>query len=129
MIMAAGIFVVLVIFSFFYPPGLYLALGYLVIILFLYGGAIFYTTHKRVNRHYFMPKEYHFNNQGVFVKTPVGDQQLKWEQFTRWKKLSDFFVMYLSAHSFIAIPQSDIPPDQLQDFVSILVKHIRKKAG
>jgi hypothetical protein len=127
MIMAAGIFVALLVLSVFYPWSFYLALIYLAVVVILYGGAIFYTTRKRINRYYFLPKQYRFNGQGVSVKTPVGDQQLKWEKFIRWQKLSDIFVLYLSEHSFVAIPQSDVPQEKLQEFITLISRNIRTR--
>ena len=127
MIMAVGIFVALLLLSLFYPWSFYLALIYLVVIVILYGGAIFYNTRKRTNRYYFLTKQYRFNGQGVSVKTPVGDQQLKWEQFISWQKLSDIFVFYLSKHSFVAIPQSDIPQENLQEFVTLISRNIKTR--
>lgn len=127
MIMAGAIFFILLVFSAFFNTGLYLAAIYLLVLVLLYGSAIFYATRKSSNKHYFMTKQYQFNNKGVFVKTPVGDQQLNWEEFINWKKLSEFFVLYVSNHTFIVIPQSSIPSKNTGEFVMLLRNKIKYK--
>lgn len=129
MITAVGIFFILLIFSVFFSAGLFLDLAvvYVVVLVLLYGSAVIYATHKSANRHYFLTKQYQLNNKGVFVKTPVGNQQLKWEEFANWKKLSEFFILYITKHSFIVIPQSAIPSKNLREFISLLRSNIRPR--
>lgn len=126
-VMVGATFIVLLLFSLYMRAFLYLTVIYLLGLILIYGSVIFYKTRKSDNKYYFLTKEYHFNNQGVFVKTPVGNQQLKWEAFTNWRRISDFFILYITNHTYIVIPQSDIPSQKIREFVLLLRNNIKYK--
>ena len=105
--------------------GIYLAFLYLGAVMAAYAFSILNATFRQKNRNYFIPKKYTFSNKGVLTVSANGEHHLKWDAFIDWKRIGDFYIIYVTKHTFIVIPQSAISAGEIPDFQRLLLKQIR----
>lgn len=105
--------------------GMYLPFLYLGAVMVAYAFSIINATFRQKNRNYFIPKKYTFSNKGVLTVSANGEHHLKWDTFIDWKRIGEFYIIYVTKHTFIVIPQSAIPAGELPDFQHLLLKQIK----
>lgn len=105
--------------------GVYLAFLYLGAVMAAYSFSILNATLRKKNRNYFIAKKYTFSNKGVLTVSANGEHHLKWDAFIDWKRIGEFYIIYVTKHTFIVIPQSVIPAGEIPNFQRLLVKHIK----
>ncbi len=76
------------------------------------------------NRTFFLPTKYKFEDIGVSVSTPLTEGKFAWSAFVRWRKAGGQYLVYPSAKTFFAVPQSAIPTPSREEFESLLKSKI-----
>lgn len=76
------------------------------------------------------PTRYSFTARGVAISNAQGKQSdLGWEHFTRWDKIFDCYVLSLGTGPVLAIPESDVPRQQVSEFEELLRVGIDRRQG
>jgi len=123
----AGLFILILIVSLVSKLPLYLSLVYLVGVTAAYGMSILNAVRTPRNRRYFVPKIFDFSSKGVTITTANVPQQMKWSDFTDIKKVSEFYILFVTKHTFIVIPQRSVPNTEITAFESLLYKNITRQ--
>ena len=87
---------------------------------------ILYNIYTKKNRNYYLPAKYAFHEDGVFVTTPISEETYKWEVFIRWKKLGNYYLLWVSSRNFMVIPRSALKPEDVSEFEVFLHDNIKK---
>ena len=79
------------------------------------------------NSSFFLPRTYSFTDDGVTVKFSNSERKARWSTFVDWKRMANYYVLYLANSSAIVIPESAIPGGELAVFENLLNQNIKSK--
>ena len=122
-----GMFLVCLIAGITTELSLIIAFIYLFLIVLVYSVSILYMGLSSKNRNFFLPAQYVFNDEGVSIKTTISDETSKWDIFIEWKKISGYYLIYVSSRNFLCIPKLVIPDQEIPAFESLLNGKINKR--
>ena len=107
--------------------------NYVLLLVWLYFAfvvtPVFYRTLRaafsRKNASFFLPVRRTFSEKGVQTESPISNALVPWNQFVQWKKLPNYYLLYINPRSFVGIPRSAVP--DADAFESLLRRKIRQK--
>jgi hypothetical protein len=99
---------------------------YLAFVILAYSISILRAGLSSKNRNIFLPLRYEFTDDIVSITSPISAETAKWEAFIKWKKLNNYYLLYVSNHGFLSINKSSIPAQDIPEFESMLSTKIRK---
>lgn len=76
------------------------------------------------NRPYLLKTRYELSNRGIVVSNQQGESMLEWKHFSDSKLMLGCYVLFLAAGPMLAIPQSAIAPERVEQFEKMLEKYI-----
>lgn len=74
----------------------------------------------------FLPTRYEFSKKGVSIKNSQNEGYLEWQYIGNWKVMVQCYVLFLTAGSIVAFPQSAVPALQKAKLEALLDKYIEK---
>ena len=122
-----GLFVILLVVSLFLEYSIYYSLVLLGFIILVSLALILNNALAPKNSSFFLPRIYSFTDEGVSVKVSNSERKAKWSAFASWKRISNYYVLYLVNSSAIVIPQSAVPVGELAVFENLLNQNIKSK--
>lgn len=124
MLFVGLLFVAILVFSVILKLPAYLSIVYIAGVIGAYGISILNAVRSPRNRRYFVPRKYEFSGKGITITTANIPQDMKWSSFTDVNKFADFYILFVTKHTFIAIPRRSIPFDEVSVFEAMLYKNI-----
>ena len=103
----------------------YFLIIFLVALFLFYFILISVTYSSKKNQNLYLTRQYVFSNENVAITSSLSQENLKWEVFTKWRKVGDNYLLYPSSIAAIVIPQNDIPAQQINDFENLLREKIK----
>ncbi len=79
------------------------------------------------NRHLFLPHRYVLNNEQVIIETPVKKEILNWETFAGWKKVTGYYLLFMSKYNFYSISISSIDTKDFDNFRYLLNDRVKQR--
>jgi len=76
------------------------------------------------DRPYLLKTRYELSNKGIVVSNERGKSMLEWKHFSDSKLMLGCYVLFLHAGPMLAIPQTAIAPEQVNQFETMLAKYI-----
>jgi hypothetical protein len=70
--------------------------------------------------------KYVFTDEIVTITSPISTETMKWEAFIKWKRISKYYLLYLSNHNFLNVNKSSISEQDIPKFESMLSSKINK---
>jgi YcxB-like protein len=122
-----GIFLVLLVASLFLRFSIYYSLVLLGFIILVSLTLILNNALAPKNSSFFLPRTYSFTDEGVTVKFSNSERKARWSTFLNWKRISNYYVLYLVNSGAIVIPESAVPAGELTAFENLLNQNIKTK--
>lgn len=113
-------------FAFLRGPLILMLVGWLPLTVYIIVGIVnAVQSSSGKDQPHLLPTRYEFDSAGVHISNPQGKSTLGWEQFSRWDKLLDCYVLALYSGSIIAIPEKDVSRLQAEALERILNSYLR----
>lgn len=61
-----------------------------------------------------------FNEDSIHVETAAGVSDLNWTAYRRFRELGDYFILYMSTHTFSVIPATAFSPADREELRTLL---------
>ncbi|MFC2041135.1 YcxB family protein [Chloroflexota bacterium] len=101
-----------------------IAFVYLAFMIIVCAISTLYMGLSKKNRNFFLKRQYTFNDENVLIKAPIAEEVVKWDAFINWEKMGGYYLLYLSSATFLVIPKSDIPANDITAFENLLASKI-----
>lgn len=105
---------------------LVLAFIYLIFLIFVISLSILRAGLSSQNRNFFLPIKYVFTDEIVTITSPISTETIKWQAFIKWKRVSKYYLLYVSKNSFLCIAQPSIQKQDVPVFESLLANNIKE---
>ncbi len=74
----------------------------------------------------FVQEGFDFEDEGVRIESPNSNDFKKWNAFIKWRKVKDYYLLYIARPVFYVIKGENIPLDEIPKFESLLINKIGK---
>lgn len=105
---------------------LLLVWGLIAALIGVFVAIIVYRAYSSGSRGVFLPTRMRIDEGGISHANADSDGRVAWSAFTRWRRAAGFYMLYLSAQSFVPVRQDALSPAERERLETLLRAHVRK---